>query len=253
MGVELPIIANLTVCVSRCADRRLANQQMICLHNNRTVQYNAVHGCPHPAQNKFHGATLAAPALDPMTIAGPLLWRELHRWSLTAILKVDFDFIDNFSIKIPCGECQDHWRKDVAANPPPWTNRDELFAWTVGRHNAVNGRLEKSIISIEEGYRIWARASQNGGNPLPSDQGPALLPPNAPESILEPIQICRQNDVEGIRRAICQKCPEQQYTRLSVLAPATIIVGCRLTGACCGRAHGEINLRSGLCPAHRWG
>lgn len=70
---------------------------------------------------------------------GPPLWKSLHEWAKTADLTKVSEWLTAFALKIKtCGGCRSHWLRLVKANPPDTSSHDNLFAWTVARHNDVN-------------------------------------------------------------------------------------------------------------------
>jgi len=102
----------------------------------------------------------AAPAPPPpsgneWSRRGPELWAELHRWALAADPATARHWLDRLAARVPCGDCRRHWLADVAASPPPTGNCDELFAWTVERHNQVNRRLGKPEMPLTEATQRW--------------------------------------------------------------------------------------------------
>jgi hypothetical protein len=42
--------------------------------------------------------------------------------------------------------------------PPDYTSPEAFFAWGVRLHNAVNAKLGKPEITIEEAYSIWRKS-----------------------------------------------------------------------------------------------
>lgn len=90
--------------------------------------------------------------------AGRSLWKELHLRAYKHDGSDDHLFIAQFSKKIPrymkgcsCNEFWTKWKKD---HPPVFT-RKCYFEWTVRVHNAVNEKLGKPTICLQEAYNIW--------------------------------------------------------------------------------------------------
>jgi hypothetical protein len=84
------------------------------------------------------------------------LWNELHKHALEFTGTNDSIFIAKFSKKIPrytsgCS-CQEFWNNWVYLNPPTY---NDYFAWTVKAHNAVNAKLHKPQISVEDAIKIY--------------------------------------------------------------------------------------------------
>jgi hypothetical protein len=59
--------------------------------------------------------------------------------------------------KVPCGECRQHTRAYLQANPPDFTAAGYL-PWTVAFHNAVNARLGRPSWTVEQARAHWAAA-----------------------------------------------------------------------------------------------
>jgi len=84
------------------------------------------------------------------------LWIELHTRALDYTGTNDALYILNFGRRIPryttgCA-CQEFWNIWIRANPP---NYRDYFAWTVKAHNAVNAKLKKPIMSVDEATKIF--------------------------------------------------------------------------------------------------
>lgn len=52
-------------------------------------------------------------------------------------------------------KCNEHWSRWYPQNQPDYSSRDAYFAWTVKAHNAVNERLHKPIMSVEDAKIIY--------------------------------------------------------------------------------------------------
>jgi len=81
-------------------------------------------------------------------------WVAVHNGSIR-----DAIGLANWEITIPQYECNCRrfyadWK---AANPPDFTSPEAFFAWGVALHNAVNAKLGKQQITIEEAYSIWRK------------------------------------------------------------------------------------------------
>jgi len=88
------------------------------------------------------------------------LWRELHEHALTYIGTNDGLFLLRWSKKIPNYEggckCRSFYRWWTKQNPPDYAN---YFEWTVKLHNAVNQKLNKPILSVEDAKLIYQKDS----------------------------------------------------------------------------------------------
>ena len=52
-------------------------------------------------------------------------------------------------------KCNEHWSKWYPQNKPDYKSRDAYFAWTVKAHNAVNARLGKPQVTVEEMKKVY--------------------------------------------------------------------------------------------------
>lgn len=78
---------------------------------------------------------------------GRELWSELHSTVTIETLPQWEEKIPNYSCK--CKAFYNAWKID---NPP---RPDDFFAWTVELHNAVNRKLEKPEMTLEEARSLW--------------------------------------------------------------------------------------------------
>jgi hypothetical protein len=87
------------------------------------------------------------------------LWRELHTRALEYKGHNDRYYLKQFSKKIPSYStgcrCKEEWVKWVKSNPPVFGKGDEYFRWTVRGHNAINRKLGKKELTVEEAKRIY--------------------------------------------------------------------------------------------------
>ena len=95
-----------------------------------------------------------------MEMSTQALWKELHTRALSVESgKDDSSWLRSWAKKIPrftkgCN-CNEHWGKWVRANPPVFKNTDTYFAWTVEAHNAVNTRLNKPLVTVEQAKLLY--------------------------------------------------------------------------------------------------
>ena len=124
------------------------------------------------------------------------LWKELHTNAIGNNRSNDAIFLSNFGRKIPryttgCS-CREFWNNWVRQNPPIYTPAGAYFAWTVKAHNAVNAKLGKPQMSVEDAIAIWSPKIEppissepippNNQEPTPrNNQEP--IPPNNQEPI----------------------------------------------------------------------
>lgn len=89
----------------------------------------------------------------PQPINGAPLWAELHMRALAIEGNDDSRFIEEFGRRVPCGECKTHWMAMMMLTPPDYM---AYFEWSVARHNEVNFRLKKPLLTVEEARKIWS-------------------------------------------------------------------------------------------------
>lgn len=92
---------------------------------------------------------------DKMAKEGPLKWAELHVHTLMEnplIGAVEIGWLSKWGDGLTCGECKQFYQRYVVQFPPDFTN---YFSWSVGMHNAVNVKLGKSVMSVDDAQKIW--------------------------------------------------------------------------------------------------
>jgi FAD-linked sulfhydryl oxidase len=79
---------------------------------------------------------------------------------------------------LPCADCRDHGSAYVAAKPPPTTDRDSLFRWTVEYRNAVNVRVGAPQVPLARAQvqYLQARLDDQGAPPVEAVVKPAFDP-----------------------------------------------------------------------------
>ena len=87
------------------------------------------------------------------------LWKELHTHAINYTGTNDSTFLGTFARKIPrytkgCS-CQEFWGNWIRTNPPKYGPNNEYFEWTVKAHNAVNKKLGKPEISVEDAIKMY--------------------------------------------------------------------------------------------------
>ena len=87
--------------------------------------------------------------------------KELHHHALHDHVdgKNDMLWITKWSAKLPrfttgC-KCKEHWGIWLRSNPPNFGTREKYFTWTVKAHNAVNERLKKPTLTVEEARALY--------------------------------------------------------------------------------------------------
>jgi hypothetical protein len=85
----------------------------------------------------------------------PNPWILLHDGSISTIER-----LAEWELLIPqygcsCKRFYGEWKAD---NPPDFSSPEAFFAWGVRLHNAVNAKLGKPEITIDEAYKIWRKS-----------------------------------------------------------------------------------------------
>jgi hypothetical protein len=108
---------------------------------------------PPRAGGVSHGNPSRSSSIVFSPLANP--WVEIHSGSI-----VDAEGLAAWESIIPqyeCG-CRAFYAKHKAANAPDFSSPEAFFAWGVRLHNAVNAKLGKPEITIEEAYLIWRKS-----------------------------------------------------------------------------------------------
>ena len=97
---------------------------------------------------------------------GVFAWGKLHFYTGN-----DPQWLDLWQYFIPqrC-DCKDGYQKILEDMPPDFTSPEAFFAWGVALHNAVNRKLGKPELTIDEARRIWRRndgQTENSRSNLP--------------------------------------------------------------------------------------
>jgi len=87
------------------------------------------------------------------------LWKDLHMGALRFEGTTDGPFLARFRAELlkitrECG-CKNFWDTWTRANPPTYVPSEAYFEWTIRVHNAVNQKLGKPIITVEDGRAIF--------------------------------------------------------------------------------------------------
>jgi hypothetical protein len=104
-------------------------------------------------------APLSPSRLHHWNIEGPKLWAELHTWARSADLRQVNEWLAEFTEKIWCGSCRQHWRAMLQQHRPPTDSQEALFRWTVDRHNDVNERLNIEPMTYAAADARWPAAA----------------------------------------------------------------------------------------------
>ncbi len=61
------------------------------------------------------------------------------------------NYVHNLTQRITCTDCKKEFSEYCKLNPPPgFLEMEKSFAWTVEVHNAVNAKLNKPQLTIED-------------------------------------------------------------------------------------------------------
>ena len=86
---------------------------------------------------------------------GRFAWSKLHSYR-----GCDPQWLDIWQYLIPARcDCKDGYQKIIEEYPPDFSSPDAFFAWGVALHNAVNRKLGKPELTIEEARKIWRLAN----------------------------------------------------------------------------------------------
>jgi hypothetical protein len=124
----------------------------------------------------------AAVAAENWSDAGPRKWASLHsNDNITA------EWLDEFEKDFPpaCG-CLDHWRGMLKAAPPPLGDRDAMRRWTWERHNEVNARLSKPVVTFEAAAARWGWSDCGADCTCKT----AMKPKHNPRACIETCRLC---------------------------------------------------------------
>jgi hypothetical protein len=78
---------------------------------------------------------------------GPPMWAELHARAAAYAgdAEAERKWLDEFTARVPCGDCLRHWKELVAKTPPDLSDAAAYRRWAVDAHNAVNVRLGRAV------------------------------------------------------------------------------------------------------------
>ena len=108
---------------------------------------------PTPRPTPMTNEELLAKQQERSDQAGRLAWAKLHSYR-----GCDPQWLDIWQYLIPqrC-DCKDGYQRILAEMPPDFSSPEAFFAWGVALHNAVNAKLGKQQITIDEAYSILRR------------------------------------------------------------------------------------------------
>lgn len=71
------------------------------------------------------------------------LWDELHThrdWTA--------EKMEQFILRLPCGDCRKHWREIIKRKPPPYGDPEAMFVWGVEAHDEVSVDIGKPVFGL---------------------------------------------------------------------------------------------------------
>ncbi len=107
-----------------------------------------------PPKNVIRQEEIQRRRNEKATKQGQFAWAKLHSYT-----GCDPQWLDLWQYFIPqrC-DCKDGYQKILEEMPPDFTSQDAFFAWGVRLHNAVNAKLGKPELTIDEARRIWRKS-----------------------------------------------------------------------------------------------
>ena len=108
-----------------------------------------------------------------ITISGVVIERKPNPWILLHDGSIKtIEQLTEWELLIPqygCS-CKRFYAEWKAANAPDFSSPEAFFAWGVALHNAVNAKLGKPEITIDEALSIWRKSdgdTENSGTIVP--------------------------------------------------------------------------------------
>ncbi len=96
------------------------------------------------------------------TIWGPQGWHFIHATAATfpnEPTKADKEnysvFFNDLGNILPCELCRENFKEKLKKLPPPLTNSEEMFKWSVDIHNQVNRENNKPELTIEQAKKAF--------------------------------------------------------------------------------------------------
>jgi hypothetical protein len=120
---------------------------------------------PPKANGVSHGSPVRSSTIVFRSLVNP--WIALHNGSI-----VDADSLAEWEKTIPqyeCG-CRAFYADHKAEIPPDFSSPEAFFAWGVALHNAVNRKLGKPELTLEEALSIWRKTDG------PTEDGSEIVP-----------------------------------------------------------------------------
>ena len=107
---------------------------------------------PQPRQTVSQEQVIAARA-ERTAKQGRFAWSLLHNYR-----GCDPQWLELWVYFIPSRcDCRDGFQQILKDLPPDFSSPEAFFAWGVRLHNAVNAKLGKPQITLDEAYLIWRK------------------------------------------------------------------------------------------------
>ena len=91
----------------------------------------------------------------PLQRDGGRFWAELHLFALRHRGRNAIGWFNDWAASLPFNgcPCEQHFNDWIAENPIDWEN---FFQWTIDLHNAVNMRIGKPTMAVEDARKYWS-------------------------------------------------------------------------------------------------
>ena len=132
----------------------MQNERSVIIDVSQGYEASSGDASPYSYSFTFYGANEKPPEF---VHSGTLAWMALHSYR-----GCDESWLKGWEKMIPSGGCGcvDGYKKFLEELPPDFSTGDAFFAWGVNLHNAVNRKLNKPEISLEQAFALWR--STNG-------------------------------------------------------------------------------------------
>lgn len=170
--MKIPVITEGDVTGEEVEKLRLATGKMQLGQRMQIRAFGKVFQVKHLGENLYvqtegkqenPGTVVSVPGvvqkIDP-EVWGPKTWQRLHTQALVLESPEDRKRLVR-NLAIPCGECKTHWKEVLKEYPPILSGISTFFAWSVNVHNAVNRKLEKKEIGVNDAYIYWSQKLEN--------------------------------------------------------------------------------------------
>lgn len=133
------------------ADNRLGDQFRRTFAKHFEMPGEGLFDCPFEVEASPVVLTVsAAPRADKWKEDGPKMWAELHARpaAYQGDAEAEMAWLETFTRRIGCGQCQTHWRELVGRMPPDLSSGAAYWRWGVDRHNDVNAKLGRPVWTV---------------------------------------------------------------------------------------------------------